>query len=243
MGDRTTGVRARSLSALAIALGAVVLATVTRTLGPTVSTTVAPEPPRSMPPSSGVSILELLYLVISRLLALFGVTLDAPSGRAAGRGLVGVVIVILQFVYHHRLAVVALLVSLTVSVLLFQYRHRLAVPRVSPSSGERTEPTGRSPSTGTTNPAWSPETESQSVRAVWLAMVHRIDNGVEAPSSRTPGEWQRLAVDSGLSPDAVETITEVFCAVRYGNASETDDRRNDARAMLERLDDGCVPDE
>ncbi|EMA56830.1 hypothetical protein C451_00460 [Halococcus thailandensis JCM 13552] len=67
-------------------------------------------------------------------------------------------------------------------------------------------------------------------------MVQYVDD-IEEPSSRTPAEWQQIAIDAGLPANNVETITATFCAVQYGNAPETDTRRKRVRAALDKLDD------
>ncbi|WP_122089913.1 DUF4129 domain-containing protein [Halalkalicoccus subterraneus] len=67
-------------------------------------------------------------------------------------------------------------------------------------------------------------------------MIQRVDD-IEKPLSRTPTEWQRIAIDAGLPPDSVETITTTFCAIQYGDAPETDTQRKRVRTALAALED------
>lgn len=235
MMHRITGLRDHLLSALAIALSIVLLAIVASTLKPSISISAVPTPPKSAP-TSGISLLALLYLLLNTFLAFFGITLDSPSGQFSGGSVLDLVFTILQIIYQHRLAIIALAVLLTVVSLFYQYRHHLAIPRVFQSSSEAPETAARSSSTATASADWPPETEPESVQEAWIAMIQHVDN-IEKPSSRTPTEWQQIAIDAGLPADTVETITATFCAIQYGNAPETDPRRKRVRAALDKLDD------
>ena len=235
MRHRITGPRDRLLSALAIALSIVLLAIVASTLKSSISTTAAPTPPKSAP-TSGISLLALLYLLFNALLAFFGVTLDPPSGQSSGGSVLDFVFTILQIVYQHRLAIIVVAVLLTVVGLLYQYRHHLAVPRVFQSPSEAPETAARSSSTAAAGADWPPETEPESVQEAWIAMIQRADD-VEKPSSRTPTEWRQIAIDAGLPADTVETITATFCAIQYGSVPETDTHRELVWRALDELDD------
>jgi len=232
---RITGFRDRLLSALAIAASMVLLTIVASTLEPSISTTAAPKPPKSVP-TSGISLLALLYLLLNAFLAFFGISLEPPAGRSSGGSLLELVFTILQIIYQYRLAIIVSVVLFTVVVLLYQYRHHLAVPRVLQSSSKATEAATKSSSTATAGADWPPDTEPESIQDAWVAMIQHVDD-MEKPSSRTPAEWQRIAVDAGLPTDAVETITTSFCATQYGNVPETDTRRKRVRVALDKLED------
>lgn len=234
MSRRLPGHRNRRLSALAIALSTVLLAVVAATLDASVSTTAVPDPPKSAPTSS-VSLLALLYLLLDAFLSLFGLSLDPPSGQFSGGSLVGLAVSMLRSLYQYRLAIVTAVVLLTVLGLLYQYRHQLAVPRVLRSSGETAEPAAGSSSSAASRADWPPEPAPESVQEAWVAMIRRVDDG-EKPASRTPTEWQRIAIDAGLPADAVDTITTTFRTVRYGPASETETHLERVHAALDRLD-------
>ena len=235
MTHRTTDLRGRLLSIFAIALCIILLAIVASTFNYSISTTVAPQPPQSTP-TSGISLLALLFLLLSAFLALLGIAIDPPSGQPSGGSVLDLVFTILQVIYQHRLVIIAIASLLTVIGLFYQYRYHLAVPRVFQLSSVDAEPTSKSP-TATTNADWPPDTESEpeSVQKAWIAMVQHIDD-IEKPSSRTPTEWQQIAVDAGLPTDAVETITTSFCATQYGNVSETVTRRRRVQAALDKID-------
>lgn len=232
---RITGLRDRRLSALAIAVSVVLLAVIVSTLESSISTTAAPKPPKSAP-TSGISLLALLYLLLNAFLAFFGITLDPPSSQPSSRSVLDLVFTVLQIIYQHRLAITMIAVLLTVAGLLYQYRHHLAVPRVFQSLSETPETAARSSSTAAASADWPPETEPESVQEAWVGMLQHVDD-IDNPSSRTPAEWQRVAIDAGLPADTVETITATFCAIQYGNASETDTRRKRVRTALNKLDD------
>lgn len=236
MRQRLTGLRDRLLSALAVAFTMVLLAIVASTLRPSISTTAAPDPPKSIP-TAGISLLALIYQLLNAVLALFGISLKPPSGQFSGGSLIGLVFTILQTIYQHRLAILACIVLLAVFGLLYQYRYHLNVPRVLQSSSEATGTATHSSSTDTASAGWPPETASESVQDAWITMIQRVDDDVEKPSSRTPTEWQEIAITAGLPADAVETITTTFRAIQYGNAPKTDARRQHVRDALTRLDD------
>ena len=232
---RITGLRDRLLSVLAVALCVVLLAVVASTLKHSISTTVAPQPPKSAP-TSGISLLALLFLLLSILLAFLEITLEPPSGQPSGGSILDLVFTILQIIYQHRLAIISIATLLTVVGLLYQYRHHLAVPRILQLPSEVTETAARSSSTAVAGADWPPETEPESVQEAWITMIQRADD-IEKPSSQTPAEWQQIAINAGLPADTVETITATFCAIQYGNAPETDARRKHVRAALDNLDD------
>ena len=234
MSHRITDFRGRLLSALAIVASMALLAIITSTLEPSISTSVAPQPPKSAP-TSGISLLALLYMLLNAFLAFFGITLEPPSGQSSGGSILELLFMILQVIYQHRLAIIATVVLLTVVGLLYQHRHHLAVPRVFQSTSEAPETAARSSSAAIASADWPPDTEPESVQEAWVAMIQRVDD-IEKPSSRTPAEWQRIAIDAGLRADTVETITATFCAIQYGNAPETDTRRKRVRTGLDELD-------
>lgn len=235
MSQRLPSLRDRLLSALVIALSMVLLAVIAATLKPSISTTAAPEPPKSTP-TSGISLLALLYQLLNAFLALFGISLNLPSGPFSGGSLIGLVFSILQSIYQYRLAIITTIVLLTAIGLLYQYRHQLAVPHVLQSSSETTEPTAQSSSTAATSASWPPETAPESVQEAWVTMIQHVDDDVKKPASRTPTEWQQIAIDAGLPADAVETITTTFCSIQYGTASETDTHLEQVQAALNQLD-------
>lgn len=235
MRQRLTSFRDRLLSALALALCILLLAIIVTTFPSSISTTVAPDPPESAPTSS-ISLIALLYQFLNSVLALFGITLDPSSGQFSGVSIFGLVFTILQTIYQHRLPIITSIVLLTVLGLLYQYRHHLAVPRILQSASETAETATQSATTGATSTDWPPDPDPDSVQKAWVVMVRRVDDDVEAPSSRTPSEWQEIAVAAGLPTDAVKTITSTFCAVQYGNATETDTHRRRVRDALNALD-------
>ncbi|WP_211290264.1 DUF4129 domain-containing protein [Natrinema ejinorense] len=231
-----TASRDRLLSVILIALCMGLLGVVASTLTASVSTTVAPKPPSSTPPS-GISLFALLYQLLNQILAPFGISLGPHPGQFSGDSLLGLVFIGLRALYQYRLLIIAIAFLFTVVGLLYQYCYHLAVPRPLQPTSESAEIATEPSSTATPSAGLSPETPSGSVQAAWVAMIRRVDADVDKPSSRTAIEWQQIAIDAGLPPDAVKTITATFREVQYGDASETDARRHHVRVALERLDE------
>lgn len=235
MRQQLTGLRDRLLSAVAICLCIVLVAVVASTLKPSISATAAPEPPASAP-ASGISLIALVYQFINAVLAIFGISLDPPSGQFSGGFILGFMFAVLQTIYQHRLTIITSVVLLIVLVLLYQYRHRLAVPRVRRSPDETAEPTAQSSATDVASSSWPPEPDPDSVHEAWLMMVRRVDDDVETPSSKTPTEWQTIAIAAGMPTEPVETITTTFCAIQYGPTTETAAHRDHVQAALADLE-------
>ena len=123
------------------------------------------------------------------------------------------------------------LLAVTVLVgLAYRYRERLAatmaalVPRIG--RGERDDGPGR---------PWADAAPRDEVSRAWLALARRTD--VDRPRARTVREYADAAVEQGLNPDAVETVTREFEAVRYRGADVTDDRERRARESRARMGD------
>lgn len=64
----------------------------------------------------------------------------------------------------------------------------------------------------------------------------RLTAAVDAPPTASPREVAAAAVDSGLPDDAVEEVTALFRAVRYGPADPDPDREARARDARRRLE-------
>jgi hypothetical protein len=78
------------------------------------------------------------------------------------------------------------------------------------------------------------------VYTAWWEMTRDLD--VPRLRSRTPGELAAAAIDAGMTSEAVEELTALFTAVRYGDVSVTADREQRARAALDRLQLGTATD-
>ncbi|ELZ95972.1 hypothetical protein C440_06767 [Haloferax mucosum ATCC BAA-1512] len=68
------------------------------------------------------------------------------------------------------------------------------------------------------------------VYRAWQSMVSLLDPAGTEP--QTPTELARTAVTAGLPEPAVQSVTDAFCAVRYGGKSPTDERERLARDAL-----------
>ncbi len=75
--------------------------------------------------------------------------------------------------------------------------------------------------------------ENEVYRA-WAAMARSLD--VPSPETHTPAGFAAAAVDTGMDPDDVAALTEVFEAVRYGGAAATPEREQQAIEALRRIE-------
>ena len=77
------------------------------------------------------------------------------------------------------------------------------------------------------------EFENEIYRA-WAEMTESLT--VEHPESSTPAEFATAAVEAGMTEDDVERLTELFAGVRYGDASVTEEREQEAIDILRRIE-------
>lgn len=119
------------------------------------------------------------------------------------------------------------------SALGYRYRERVVATALA-LRGWLGDLLGTAEDTGVKS--WPREEPSNEVHRTWLTMVEQAD--VDRPWSRTPLECARDAVDAGLEYETVNTISELFVQVRYGGATLTEERRQQARHWRERLTDG-----
>ena len=81
------------------------------------------------------------------------------------------------------------------------------------------------------------ETASAADNAIyraWREMIELLDVG--DPREATPRAFETMAIEAGMDPEDVGVLTRTFEAVRYGDASLTDERRERAVAALERIE-------
>ncbi|MFB6103557.1 MAG: DUF4129 domain-containing protein [Halobacteriaceae archaeon] len=72
------------------------------------------------------------------------------------------------------------------------------------------------------------------VYRAYLEMTRPL--AVENPASSTPREFGTAAIDAGLDPEDVETLTSLFERVRYGAEPLTDADRDRVVAVLRRIE-------
>lgn len=217
--------RDRLLSVAAVCLCVAVVGMVATGLESSYSSKVVSTPEQS--PTSELSLIALLYLLLNSILSLVGITLEMNGGRASNGSMLRLVLNILQDIWQHRVAL--LIITISLLVLLLGARHRGQI-----SSIERRlsniEPRERSLDQSAN--AWSERDPSNSVAQAWLKMVQQIDT--DNPRAQTPGEWQTTAIEAGFNPKAVRTITDTFIEVQYGNAAVTSTRQTSVQnAVLE----------
>lgn len=123
-----------------------------------------------------------------------------------------------------------LLVLLVVGALAYRYRDRIRALLAAlvggigrPADGRAAEPD-----------PWADFDPANDVERAWVTMVRAA--GLSKPWTKTPGECADEAVSSGLDPEGVRTITDVYEEVRYGGAQPTDQHERRAREGLGRID-------
>lgn len=72
------------------------------------------------------------------------------------------------------------------------------------------------------------------VYRAWQEMTHPLD--IDNPAASTPREFAAAAVDAGLDPADVETLTDLFERVRYGDEPLSDTDREEVVAVLRRIE-------
>lgn len=147
------------------------------------------------------------------------------SGDAGGLSLLDRLVLLLE----QLLPLLALLVALALG---YRYRRYLLALGLAAAASLRDEAEERSGAES----RWPTERPSNEIHRVWLSMIDRLD--LDRPRSRTPSECAAAAIDAGLDPTAVRTLTDVFEEVRYGEKPVTEERRRRAREGLERLERG-----
>lgn len=81
---------------------------------------------------------------------------------------------------------------------------------------------------------------SNPVYRAWREMVDRIDaerDDDRDPSTTTPGEYADAARKRGWNHGAIDTLTDCFQRVRYGDVAVTDERTDRARQASTELSD------
>lgn len=83
------------------------------------------------------------------------------------------------------------------------------------------------------DPPPDPPSPEDAVARRWNAMLSTL--GVERRPTKTPMEYAREAEDGGGDRDSVRALTDLFRAVRYGDAPVTEERVDAAEDALERV--------
>lgn len=76
---------------------------------------------------------------------------------------------------------------------------------------------------------------SNAIYEAWHGMTTELD--VTDPKTTTTGEFANAAVDAGMDPEDVETLTALFEEVRYGDADVTPQRERRAERTLRRIEE------
>lgn len=127
-----------------------------------------------------------------------------------------------------------ILVALVLLALAYRYRERLLALLLAPMGLIETEGAVGQASEG--RDPWENVALSDEVDRAWYEMVSRLD--IERPWTKTPDECQRVAVEQGLDPAVVSTLTETFREKRYRGGEPSEIHRERARRCLDHLDQG-----
>lgn len=218
--------RDRRLSAAAICLCTVAVGVSATALESSLSTGIAPNPPDTSP-DPGLSLQALLYLLLQWILSVFGISLDqSGTMRSTGGSILQPMILFIQLLYRHRLFLLAGVVVITVLGLGFRHRNRIGSTKMRASA----DTPAHQPRT---QDDWLCATPSDPVARAWIEMVRTLD--IDDPHSRTLGEWETAAIETGFDPVAVRTITQTFAEVQYGTADVTPKRRTRVQQALTEL--------
>ncbi|WP_135823744.1 DUF4129 domain-containing protein [Halorussus ruber] len=151
---------------------------------------------------------------------------DSNSGK--GKGLVADqptllerLMALLQQLFDLLLTALPYAILLALLGALYRYRDRI-LSRVAPSSS--TDDSGEDP----------PEPDPDNpISAAWYEMVERLD--LDDRRDLTPREYAAAARRRGADADAVQTLTGLFEEVRYGGARVTEERRERAEEIRDRV--------
>lgn len=126
---------------------------------------------------------------------------------------------------------VALLVAIIVGALIYL---RTAAASPEPEDSED-EPDGPRKAVGRAAERAVDRLERDSLEnaiyQAWYEMTAALS--LRDTESLTPAEFREAAIEAGFAPDDVETLTDLFREVRYGDAPVTDERTRQARGALE----------
>lgn len=217
----------RLLPVAAVCLCTIVIGISATALESSLSTEITPHPPEGAP-TSGMSLLALLYVLLNTLLSLFGISLNGAPGGTPRTSVLGIFLSALQVLYQYRVHLLIGFVLVIVLGLVVQYRQQIVSRSVLASSEDSTARSQRE-----TVDNWPSDKPSNAVQQAWIEMIQNVN--LENPSARTTTEWQVAAIEADLNPDAVRTITDTFEEVRYGNATVTPARRTRVQNALRQL--------
>lgn len=167
-------------------------------------------------------------LLLNSILSLLGISPSGGSGEFSGGSLLQLLFGVVGVVYQHRLELISGVIVLTVLGLAITHRQRIAVPSFFADSDGSTDSVE-----AVSTDEWPPATPDNVISRAWLELTTAIE--VDDPVVKTPGEWQTAAIEAGLDPVAVRTITRTFEAVSYGETPATAEQRERVKAALSEL--------
>ncbi|MHB9286825.1 DUF4129 domain-containing protein [Halobacteriales archaeon Cl-PHB] len=151
------------------------------------------------------------------------------SGQGAGDGvqsLLDKLLALLRALLSLLLSLVPFALGLAALALAVVYRDRLLAAYRDRFGGDGHQP-------ATTSRSVRHAAPSNEVARAWHEMVSLV--GVDDRETKTPRECADRAVDRGVDPEAVESVTEPFEEVTYGGAPASADRTDRARQGLRQV--------
>jgi hypothetical protein len=128
---------------------------------------------------------------------------------------------LLQKLFDLLLRALPYLILLALLGALYRYRDRI-LSRVAPDSSDEEGD----------EPVPEPDPDNP-ISAAWYEMVERLD--LDDRRDLTPREYAAAARQRGADADAVQTLTGLFEEVRYGGARVTEERRERAEEIKNRV--------
>jgi hypothetical protein len=108
-------------------------------------------------------------------------------------------------------------------------------PAPAPETAPSAEAVGRVAGAAADRIARGAVADNEVYRA-WREMTDHLD--VSNPQSSTPTEFADAAIAAGLAPEDVTALTDLFEAVRYGDAEVTEEREERAVEALRNIETG-----
>lgn len=220
--NATTMPSDRFEAAAALALAALATAAAAAAVDGALPTAV--DRPTGGDAGGGPSLYALLVALLVRLFSLLGVELTV-GGPPGDLSLLARLLRLLGAALPLLLGGAAVA---AVAALAFEYREGLAGvvrrERGAPRRDEQVADDDR---------AWPPDGAGDPVSAAWTDLVAAVEQS--SPRTRTPAEWRRAAVDAGLPQRAVDGVTDLFRATRYGDEPVTDERAGRAERLRRQL--------
>ncbi|OIB58081.1 DUF4129 domain-containing protein [Natrialba sp. SSL1] len=202
------------------------------------------DPPTESTGDAGLTLLDVLLLLVASVLELVGIEIDPSAFSAGGGPGIGVLFVLGSVFRSLALPLLGIAIGGTVLLLVGRRLPASTLDTVSAVIANWTRTTERTARTNTNANAadsWPPAEPKTDVSDAWVTMTSKLE--AARPHARTPTEWAEDAITAGYDAAAVTALTERFSRTRYGGVTETDEDRRAARRELDRIEErDCTED-